>query len=151
MCRQKIICNLLYRRQRIPDDPYWPPMLGHLLPNSQIFRIPLSRIHDRYAPREYYVCPTYFYNGTGNYPSYMQGAGYFLPWWVLQCIYEQSIELPYFFIEDVFFGGFAGKTRNHNELFGMLPRYALLKSGIHPGSYASSTIWIYLFDFITNW
>jgi len=84
-------------------------MLGQLLAASPVFKIPLSRIHDRYAPREYYVCPTYLFNGTGNYPSYMQGAGYVLPWWSLQCIYEQSLELPYFFIEDVFFGGFMGE------------------------------------------
>ena len=48
---------------------------------------------EKYAPKTFYECPSYFHNGIGLYPSYMQGAGYFMPWWALSCIYQQSLQV----------------------------------------------------------
>jgi len=84
-------------------------MIGSLLSDSPVVKIPESNMNDAYAPKTFYECPSYFHDGKGFYPAYMQGAGYFLPWWSLACLYQQSLELPYFFIEDVFIGGWAGK------------------------------------------
>jgi hypothetical protein len=31
------------------------------------------------------------------------------PWWAMPCVYQESQALPYFFIEDVFIGGFVAE------------------------------------------
>jgi len=45
------------------------------------------------------------YNET-SYPTFTSGSGYIIPWWAIHCIYQESFSLPYFFIEDVYIGGF---------------------------------------------
>ena len=51
--------------------------------------------------------PTYF-TSESMYRDFMSGAGYVLPWWALPCLYQQSFQLPYFFVEDVFLTGWIG-------------------------------------------
>jgi len=72
---------------------HWPPMLGDMLDQSPVVKILPENMNDKYAPKAWYECPTYFHNGEGVYPSYMQGAGYFLPWWAIACIYQQSFQV----------------------------------------------------------
>jgi len=74
----------------------WPPMLGYL-DKGILWRVPLQKRRDTYLnnPRSYY-CPTYFYDETDPYPeNYMHGAGYFLPWWSLACIYQQNFQVRF--------------------------------------------------------
>ena len=47
-------------------------MLGDMLDQSPVVKIPMKNMKDMYAPKTWYECPTYFYNGEGLYPSYMQ-------------------------------------------------------------------------------
>jgi len=77
----------------------WPPMLGYM-DDGIVWRIPPENMNDTYLtnPRGYY-CPTYFYDGTDPYPkTYMHGAGYFLPWWSLPCIYQQNFQVDGFYV-----------------------------------------------------
>jgi len=60
-----------------------------------VWRIPAQDMRLTYIsnPKAYH-CPTYFYDGTDPYPkNYMHGAGYFLPWWSLPCIYQQNFQV----------------------------------------------------------
>ena len=70
-------------------------MLGDMLDQSVVVKIPDYLLNEKYAPKTFYECPTYFHNGDGVYPSYMQGAGYFMPWWALSCIYQQSFQVAF--------------------------------------------------------
>jgi hypothetical protein len=63
--------------------------------------------------------PTYFTNES-MYHDFMSGAGYILPWWALPCLYQQSLLLPYFFIEDVFLTGWIGKTFEYFAKFNVI-------------------------------
>ena len=85
--------------------PLWPPILGYIIKNVDAVRIPDSLMNETFAPKGMYECPTYFYRGDNHFPTYFQGSGYFIPWWALSCIYQESFQLPYFFIEDVFVSG----------------------------------------------
>jgi hypothetical protein len=58
-----------------------------------VVKIAEEQMNDMYAPKAFYECPTYFHNGNGLYPAYMQGAGYFLPWWAIPCIYQESFKV----------------------------------------------------------
>jgi len=98
----------LHFRNQDGAQKNWPPMIGSILDGSPVIKIPESLMNETYAPRGMYECPSYFHNGTGLYPFYMQGSGYLIPWWSIECLYQQSFELPYFFIEDVFVAGWAG-------------------------------------------
>jgi hypothetical protein len=72
-------------------------MLGYL-DVGKVWRAPARYMNDKYLtnPRSYY-CPLYFYDGATPYPkTYMHGAGYFLPWWVVPCIYQQSFQVTCF-------------------------------------------------------
>ena len=57
---------------------------------------------------DYLFVPKYMFNKQ-VYPAFTSGSGYLVPWWALPCIYRESQVLPYFFIEDVFIGGFAAE------------------------------------------
>jgi hypothetical protein len=73
-------------------------MLGYM-DQGIVWRIPPQDMNDTYLtnPRAYY-CPMYFYDGTDPYPeTYMHGAGYFLPWWAVICIYQQSFQVDFYF------------------------------------------------------
>ena len=58
--------------------------------------------------------PEYFFNGT-SYPVFMAGPGYVMTRPAAKCLYEKSLNLPYFFLEDVFMGFAAENCR--------IPRY----------------------------
>ena len=58
--------------------------------------------------------PKYFFNGT-SYPIYISGPGYVMTRPAARCLYEKSLKLPYFFLEDVFMGFAAENCR--------IPRY----------------------------
>ena len=58
--------------------------------------------------------PKYFFNGT-SYPIYISGPGYVMTRPAAKCLYEKSLNLPYFFLEDVFMGFAAENCR--------IPRY----------------------------
>ena len=60
---------------------------------------------------DYLISPSYMYNQT-NYPTFTSGTGYVVPWWALPCLYQESLNVPYFFIEDVFIGGFVAERCN---------------------------------------
>jgi hypothetical protein len=85
-----------------------PPILGRLHMNPFVVHIPANNINNTYAIRENYQVPKYFLKEI-RYPKFMSGAGYILPWWTLPCIYQQSLVLPYYFVEDVFLTGWIGK------------------------------------------
>ena len=75
-------------------------MLGYV-DKGEVWRIPVDEMNDKYIrnPRSYY-CPTYFYNDEMPYPeTYFHGAGYFLPWWAVECVYQQSFQVIYFLIK----------------------------------------------------
>ena len=72
----------------------WPPMLGYM-DKGIVWRAPPQDMNQTYLsnPKAYY-CPNYFYDGSDPYPdNYMHGAGYFLPWWSLPCIYQQNFQV----------------------------------------------------------
>jgi hypothetical protein len=79
---------------------------------SSVITIPAQDMNNTYASKENYQAPKYFTNET-TYPHFVSGAGYILPWWTLPCLYQQSLVLPYFFIEDVFLTGWVGKKLVH--------------------------------------
>jgi hypothetical protein len=58
---------------------------------------------------ETYEVPTYFTTEV-YYRPFTSGAGYILPWSALTCLYQQSLILPYYFIEDVFLTGWIGES-----------------------------------------
>ena len=58
---------------------------------------------------EIYEVPAYF-TSDAMYRDFFSGAGYIMPWWTLSCLYQQSLKLPYFFVEDVFLTGWIGNT-----------------------------------------
>jgi hypothetical protein len=94
----KIISLFLINLQRseIKGKPNWPPMLGYM-DKGVVWRIPSEEMNQTYLtnPRAYY-CPMYFYDGTNPYPeTYMHGAGYFLPWWAVPCVYQQSFQVNF--------------------------------------------------------
>ena len=106
--------NLPLVNKLILKDPKWsnsktklsrPPILGYVIRNVDAVRIPEKLMNEKFAPKRSYECPTYFYSGDNHFPAYFQGSGYFIPWWALSCIYQESFQLPYFFIEDVFVSG----------------------------------------------
>ena len=47
--------------------------------------------------------PSYLYNGP-SYPIFISGAGYITTQLAAKCLYKKSLNLPYFFLEDVFMG-----------------------------------------------
>jgi hypothetical protein len=53
----------------------------------------------------FYVVQTYIYNRE-DYPSYLSGSGYLIPWWSLACLYQEGLKLHYFFIKAIFISGF---------------------------------------------
>ena len=57
---------------------------------------------------DYLFVPKYMFNKL-VYPVFTSGTGYLVPWWALPCLYRESQVLPYFFIEDVFIGGFVAE------------------------------------------
>ena len=69
---------------------------------------------------DYIICAPYFFNATA-YPTYPSGAGYLMPWWSVPCLYSEGLNVPYFYIEDVFMGGFVADRclvpRQHNPGF----------------------------------
>ena len=58
--------------------------------------------------------PKYLFNGT-SYPIFISGAGYITTRTAVKCLYKKSLNLPYFFLEDVFMGFAAENCR--------IPRY----------------------------
>jgi len=87
-----------------------------------MIQVPPENANDTFT--DYLICPPYFYNKT-EYPTFTSGTGYFMPWWSIPCFYQvsyifllslkvkvpllsfqESMKIPYFFIEDVFMGGF---------------------------------------------
>ena len=94
-----IISSNKLGRFETTERPNWPPMLGYM-DQGIVWRIPPQEMNDTYLtnPRAYY-CPMYFYDGTDPYPeTYMHGAGYFLPWWAVACIYQQSFQVDFYFL-----------------------------------------------------
>ena len=67
------IKSLFVFRSRQEGKSNWPPMIGFLMGYSPVIPIPESKWKDRYAPKTFYECPTYFYKSpSGYYPTYMQ-------------------------------------------------------------------------------
>ena len=67
--------------------------------------------------------PAYF-TSDARYRDFFSGAGYIMPWWMLSCLYQQGLKLPYFFLEDVFLTGWIGNTwiQSYCALFEFLNR-----------------------------
>ncbi len=81
-------------RMESQNETNWPPLLGQM-DKGICWRIPPQDMNATYLTnaRAYYS-PTYFYDGKDPYPEfYMHGAGYFLPWWSLPCIYQQNFQV----------------------------------------------------------
>ena len=64
--------------------------------------------------------PKYLYNGS-KYPVYVSGSGYVITQPAAQCLFNESMNLPFYHLEDVFLTGFAaencGIPRYHSEGF----------------------------------
>ena len=76
------------------DKPNWPPLIGYV-DFGIVWRVPARFMNNIYLinPRSYF-CPTYFYDGKDPYPKYyMHGAGYFMPWWAVPCIYQENFQV----------------------------------------------------------
>ena len=84
----------------------WPPIYGHIYDSVPPMRLVKKRENETYT--DYMVCPSYFYNKT-NYPDFPSGCGYLFPWWSVPCLYAESLKTPFFFLEDVFMGGFVAE------------------------------------------
>ena len=78
-------------------------MIGHMFITSPVLLIQKEKVNATYT--DYLICPPYFYNKT-SYPTFTSGTGYIMPWWSIPCFYTEGLKVPYFFIEDVFMGGF---------------------------------------------
>jgi len=72
---------------------------------------------------DYLIVPTYMFDKK-VYPTFTSGTGYLVPWWALPCLYRESQVLPYFFIEDVFIGGFVAERCQVTRWY--LPGYSPL-------------------------
>ena len=53
--------------------------------------------------------PNYMFNGR-VYPVYVSGRGYLMSKEAAHCLYQSALNLPYFFLEDVFVTGFAAEN-----------------------------------------
>ncbi len=65
--------------------------------------------------------PMYHFDGA-SYPTYVDGCGYAMDRSAATCLYQEAMQLPYLFLEDVFVNGFArqecGNVRiDHSDLF----------------------------------
>jgi len=69
-------------------------MIGDVLDYQVVPGIPKELMKEKYSPKTWlYECPTYFHSGNKFYPNYLQGAGYFIPWWSISCLYQQSFHV----------------------------------------------------------
>lgn len=92
-----------YRSNSTSVHRRWPPMIGFIYIAPPRLLIPPDQMKLKYT--NYLICPDYMYNKK-NYPSFTSGTAYVMPWWTVACLYQEALNLPYYFIEDAFMGGF---------------------------------------------
>ncbi|XP_059157869.1 beta-1,3-galactosyltransferase 1-like [Physella acuta] len=94
-------------------------IMGQALPNSQPFRDPLSKWYVPYSR----------FNGS-VYPNFVSGTAYALTTPAAKLLYEASMRVPFFWLEDVYLTGFCAVLANvtiiHSPLFSL---YKLSTSG----------------------
>ena len=56
-----------------------------------------------------YKCPAYMLSGRMDYPIHLSGSAYVLPYYTVDCLFLESMRLPYFHIEDALVTGFAAE------------------------------------------
>ena len=72
-----------------------------------------------------------------HYPKYLNGGFYIIPFVNVDCLYMACLELPYYFINDVFVTGFAAKAchLSRENLDGMIRFGKAILQGITVTSY----------------
>ena len=69
---------------------------------NNALRIAVKNPNKQYNDK--WVCPEYMYNGK-YYPQYLSGSGYVMTRSVAKCLYNTTLMLPYFHLEDVLITG----------------------------------------------
>ena len=70
-------------------------------------RVPKNKRKQKFT--EKWWVPEYLYNGL-RYPVKLSGSGYLTTRKAAECLYKESMKLPYFHLEDVFITGFAAEN-----------------------------------------
>lgn len=94
--------KLLYEDQII--HPESNAILGDKIVSPKVFK-PSST---KYSRIKKYEVPSYMYDGD-YYPDFLSGFAYVLPFYTLDCLFEKSLNLPLFHLNDVFVTGFAAE------------------------------------------
>lgn len=86
--------------------------------------IRLSKSKSKSKNRSKWWVPKYMYNGT-KYPVILGGSGYVTTRPAARCLFNASMQLPFFHLEDVFLTGFAAENC-------AIPRFH--SDGFHPNA-----------------
>ena len=85
-------------------------------------RVPKNKKKQQFTNK--WWVPKYLYNGS-RYPVILSGSGYVTTRPAARCLFNESLNLPFFHLEDVFLTGFAaencGIPRYHSDGFHAVP------------------------------
>ena len=99
------LLKLLNAKELQPSSLF---MIGHRWGTPSDPSVPIKN------PKNKWFAPKYLFNGS-SYPVFIAGAGYVTTRDAARCLYDKAMELPYYFLEDVFMGFAAENCR--------IPRY----------------------------
>ena len=95
------------------------PQLMNILESPEVKESPQFIIGNRHGTtkrlppvirnRSKWGVPNYMFDGH-HYPVFVSGGGYLMSKGAAHCLYQSALNLPYFFLEDVFLTGFAAEN-----------------------------------------
>ena len=97
---------------------FWIFRFGSRKKPPSPIRVPKNKRKEKFTNK--WWVPKYLYNGT-KYPVILSGSGYVTTRPAAVCLFNESMTLPFFHLEDVFLTGFAaencGVARYHSDGF----------------------------------
>ena len=115
-------------------------------------RVPKNKKKQQFTNK--WWVPKYLYNGS-RYPVILSGSGYVTTRPAARCLFNESMNLPFFHLEDVFLTGFAaencGIPRYHSDGFHAVPFNFKVPTTRMPISHKKKYQPIYYFVLFTNY